>query len=317
MSKDFTHLHLHTEFSVLDGIIKIKKLCQRVKELGMSAVAVSDHGVLHGVIELYKAAKENGIKPIIAVEAYITEDEDGIEKTSRTRDNYHMILIAKNNQGLKNLYWLISNANINNFYYKPRISWRNLTERAEGLIATSSCLGGWVAGQGISENNSWSPGPDDKPTLAIRRAKDVFGENFYLEIQDNGLAPQNAYNQWLLTKAKEFNSQLVLTCDAHYLTAEDYQTHKVIMAQQFKKTIQEYDVSGCEGEALVYSSKLYVRTPDDLYDVGYSHGWFNAAENTLEIARSCDVKIDLGSYQSPEFNYVSEPDYPEFLQWLS
>jgi DNA polymerase III subunit alpha len=323
MSKDFTHLHVHSDYSQLDGINKVDKLCARVKELGMSSIALTDHGVLHGIVEFYKAAKAAGVKPIIGVEAYITDDPDNLEDTDqkRTRDNYHMIILAKNNIGLKNLFWLVSNANINNFYYKPRISFKHFETRSEGLIVTSSCLGGWVAGHGEFEamsggHDGWKPGNDNRPLHALNRAKEIFGKNFYLEVQDNDLLAQNMYNQWLIETAKKENVQLTVSCDAHYLTQDDYEVHQMIMAQQLKKTIDEYRGVGCEEkEALVYSPKLYIRSPDDIYDVCHKLGIESAAENTLAISEQCNVELSLGKYQIPTFDITKTSDYGEFLQW--
>lgn len=315
----FTHLHVHSDYSVLDGTNKLKPLCERIKELGMSAVAVTDHGVLHGVVDFYKTAKEVGIKPIIGVEAYVTMDQDGLEKKDMTRDNYHMILLAKNNTGLKNLYRLVSKANTDNFYYKPRISIHNLKDNHEGIIATSACLGGWIAKQGVyTDDNGWEPGEEQGPEKALMVGLGIFGKDFYVEIQDNGLPQQTAFNNWAIAEAKRApNSvRLVMAADAHYLKAEDYATHQLIMAQQFKKTLDEYKGIGCEDkEALVYSDKLFIRSPEDMIQVCDSWGVPEAATNTLKIAEQCNVEIEIGKYKSPNFDVTEADDYEEFLQW--
>lgn len=312
---DFAHLHVHSEYSVLDGTNKIEALCKRVKELGMSSVAVTDHGVLHGAVEFYKKAKDTGIKPIIGVEAYVTMDEDGLEKADMTRDNMHMILLCKNNTGLRNLYSLISKANQHNFYYKPRISWHNLSKQSEGLIATSACLGGWVAKRGdYGDGDRWVPNGTG-PTHAVKAALDVFGEDFYVEIQDNGLPQQEMFNHWAveMSKADPDFPQLIMSCDAHYLKSTDFQTHQLIMAQQFKQTLDQYR-AGCD-EALVYSDKLYIRDGQELLDVATKWGVPQAAENTLAIAEKCNVEMELGKYKSPLFDVKGADDYEDFLKW--
>jgi DNA polymerase-3 subunit alpha len=311
---DFAHLHVHSEYSVLDGTNKIKALCERVKELGMSSVAVTDHGVLHGVVEFYKKAKDVGVKPIIGVEAYVTYDDDGKEKKEMTRDNYHMILLAKNNTGLQNLYKLISTANQHNFYYKPRISWKNLAQNSEGLIATSACLGGWVAKHGdYGDGTTWTPGAEQVCERAVGLALQVFGSDFYLEIQDNGLPQQEQFNAWAINEAKKGGVKLIMSCDAHYLKSTDFTTHQLIMAQQFKQTLEQYQ-AGCD-EALVYSDKLYIRDGQELLDIATHWGVPEAAENTLRIAEACNVELTLGKYKSPLFNVEQEEDYQDFLNW--
>ena len=147
MSLDFCHLHVHSEYSILDGLNKIDKLCERVAELGMTSCALTDHGVMHGAIEFYKHAKKNGIKPLVGVEAYITEDPDDSEV--KTKDNNHLVMIAMNEKGLENLIWMTNQANLHNFYYKPRIWEKHLETRAEGIVVTSACLGGVIAKKGF------------------------------------------------------------------------------------------------------------------------------------------------------------------------
>jgi len=328
MSKDFTHLHAHTEYSVLDGANKIEKLVERVKNLGMSACAITDHGVLHGVIEFYKKAKEAGIKPIIGCEAYVTEDKDGIEKTDRHRDNRHMVLLVQNETGFKNLIWLINNANLNNFYYKPRIYYGNFEKRSEGLIATTACMGGIAA-----KKTAFVPGTDevkmqgsiyeeDKDEFTdpfgegerwVEMIRPFFKDRFYLEVQDHEIKMQKAYNKWLINKAQEWGLPMVITADAHYLREEDKATHNLIMAQQMKMTLTEYEEKEDKND---YSGgNFFIRDPEDMYKAAAAMGVEEAFWNTTKIAESCNVEITLGKYQNPQFDITASDDYQDFLAW--
>jgi len=316
---NFTHLHTHTEYSVLDGINKIRPLIKRVKELGMNSIAITDHGVLHGVLEFYKAAIEEDIKPIIGVETYVTRDKDGLEKNEMTKDNYHLILLAKNKVGLRNLYALISNANHNNFYYKPRVNLENLDKYREGLIASSACLGGWVCKQGeYEEPANGKEGSylaiDNKPQLAINIMQEIFGEDFYLEIQDNGMWEQDAFNEWAVNyyKSKSSTVPILLTADAHYLTKEDHKVHEIIMAQQLKKTLLEYK----DNTGMKYGNSFYIRSPKEMHTIATKLGVPEAAENTVKISDACEnLSIELGKYESPFFDIEKTEDYDEFLIW--
>ncbi len=321
MAKDFTHLHVHTEYSILDGINKIPALCEYVKKLGMSACAITDHGVLHGVIDFYKKAKDCGINPIIGVEAYITEDEDGIEDNKfKTRDNHHCIMVAQNETGLRNLFWLTNQANEHNFYYRPRISIKHLEAgRAEGIVATSSCLGGITSKLGRYNKQSANDGTFDDPDVHARSALElyssIFNGRFYAEVQDNPeFWQQKAYNRWLIENATDMGIPLVITSDAHWLTREDKDIHELIMAQQMKCTLDEY--KGDE-DGLFYGKGHYIRSPDEMYKAAVDMGAEEAFWNTTEIAKQCAVDITLGKYENPEFDITGESDYEEFKKWES
>lgn len=328
--KDFCHLHVHTEYSVLDGANKVEKLVERVKNLGMPACAITDHGVLHGIIEFYKTAKAAGVKPVLGCEAYITEDEDGLEKTDMHRDNRHMVLLVQNEVGLKNLIWLINNANMNNFYYKPRIFHGNFKERSEGLIATSACLGGIAA-----KKTTFTPGEDREikaPGSIFSEENNLFkdpygvGEHWvnelirphfegrlYLEVQDHEIKMQKAYNKWLIARAKEWDLPMVITADAHYLREEDKATHNLIMAQQMKMTLTEYEEKEDKND---YSGgNFFIREPEDMYQAAAKMGVEEAFWNTTKIAESCNVEITLGKYQNPQFDITTSDDYQDFLAW--
>lgn len=316
MPKDFCHLHTHTEFSVLDGINKIDALCEYVKKQGMSACAITDHGVLHGVIDFYKAAKKAGINPVIGVEAYITEDEDGIEENKyKTRDNNHCILLAQNDTGLRNLFWLTNQANKYNFYYRPRISIESLRHgRAEGIIATSSCLGGVVSKQGEFDKAAGTfTDSDGTATKRLELFQDIFNGRFYAEIQDNPeFWEQEVYNAWLIYQSKNIGISPVITADAHWLTKADKETHSLIMAQQMKCTLAEYE--GDE-DGLFYGSGHYIRTPEEMYEAAIKCGSEEAFWNASKIAEQCNVEIKLGEYELPHFDVESADDYSAFKKW--
>jgi DNA polymerase-3 subunit alpha len=321
MSKDFCHLHVHTEYSILDGINKVPDLCKYVKDQGMSACAITDHGVLYGVIEFYKNAKKNGINPLIGIEAYLTEDEDGIEDNKhKTRDNFHCIMVAQNEVGLRNLFWLTNRANESNFYYRPRISIKHLEAgRAEGIVATSSCLGGIASKLGRYNKQSADDGTFDDPDRVVvhqlARFASIFPNRFYAEVQDNPeFWEQKAYNRWLVQNATDMGIPLVITSDAHFLTKDDKETHNLIMAQQLKMTLEEYKNASDE-DGLVYGNGHYIRSPEEMYQAALKYKCEEAFWNTIEIAKGCDVDITLGEYENPMFDITREDDYQEFQTW--
>lgn len=319
MSKDFCHLHVHTEYSILDGINRVDQLAQHVKEQGMSSCAITDHGTLYGLVEFYKEAQKSGIKPLIGVEAYITFDEDGIEDNKhKTKDNHHCIMVAQNEEGLRNLFWLTNNANLHNFYYRPRISVENLKAgRANGIIATSSCLGGIVSKRGQYRKQSANDGTfedtDGSAVHALDTFRDIFGGRFYAEIQDNPeFWQQGAYNRWLVEKARDMSIPLVITADAHFLTKEDKATHDLVMAKQMGKTLEEYE--GDE-DGMVYGEGHYIRSPEEMYQAALKYNAEEAFWNTTEFAKQCDAHIALGDTKMPVFDIAEEDDYNEFQSW--
>ncbi|MAG39541.1 hypothetical protein CMI41_01055 [Candidatus Pacearchaeota archaeon] len=335
MSEDFCHLHVHSEYSILDGLNKIDKLCQRIVELGMSSCALTDHGVMHGSIEFYKHAKKYNINPLVGVEAYITEDPDDSEV--KTKDNHHMILIAMNAKGFENLVWMTNQANLHNFYYKPRIWQKHFETRAEGIVATTACLGGVIAKKGFplkptrkGKNQeeydlamqtyvTEKLKPYDYQSLAVKRLRklhEMFNGRLYLEIQDNIMPAQKKFNDWAIKTSKTENIPLVITADAHFLTREDKRAHNLIMAQQFKKTLDEYegDEDGCN-KTDVYGDGVYVRSPEEMLEAARKIGSEEAFYNTLEVPKMCDLNITLGEYQMPYFDITKEPDCEEFNNW--
>lgn len=314
-NKDFCHLHVHTEFSILDGINRIDQLCQHVKSLGMSACAITDHGVLHGIIDFYKEAKNAGINPLIGVEAYITMDEDGIEDNKyKNKDNHHCIMVAQNETGLRNLIWLTNQANLHNFYYRPRISIENLRKRSDGIIATSSCLGGIVSKQGTYHESDRSFSDDSgNARSSLERFASVFNGRFFAEIQDNPeFWHQQAYNKWLIQTARQMSIPLVITADAHFLNQQEKSTHELVMAHQMKCTLEEYQ--GDE-DGLKYGDGHFIRSPEEMYQAAIKYDAEEAFWNTSEIAKTVSVQMQLGEYKSPHFDPTKEDDYEEFKTW--
>jgi DNA polymerase-3 subunit alpha len=299
---DFVHLHLHTQYSLLDGAIKIKDLASKAKEFGYSAVAITDHGNLFGILDFYKSMKEQGIKPLLGMEAYFTTGSrfdrkgKGSEDNITDRYNHHLILIAKNDVGLKNLYKLSSLAFKEGFYYKPRIDYELLSKYSEGLVAITACL------KGVPTYYA-SIGEVQKAEEWVKKFKDIFGEDLYLELQVNSLPEQEVANRNLIEIGKKLGVKLVATADAHYLLPEDRIAHQVLMAVQMKKTLNELQRSEfkCANEYLHFAS------PQEMWErfKGKFDGWEKALLNTLEVAEKCQDSFEVlenKGYLLPSFS---------------
>lgn len=327
MSLDFAHLHLHTQYSLGDGIIKIDQLVERVKELGMTSCAITDHGNLHGAIEFYSKMKKAGLKPILGVEAYITEDADDIENEFKTRDNMHMVLLASSLEGWRNLVWLTSNANLHNFYYNPRISLDTIEKRNAGIIATTGCIGGIIAketkidaktdkvlfiGGEYRESDKSFSDPQGKCIERLRRIKKIFGDRLYLELQDNKtMWEQKAFNTWAVYTARAENIPLVITCDVHYLRESDSDTRLLLGSQKKGDlSIEDYRV-----QQERYGKGYHVRSPAQMWEIANNFTVEDACENTLKIRDMCNLDLKLGEYEIPQFDITQEEDYSEFLEW--
>ena len=284
----FTHLHLHTGYSLLDGSSKIPELVRRVKELGMDACAITDHGVMYGVIEFYKACKAEGIKPIIGCEVYVAPGsrfEKGKEKSAERYN--HLILLAENDTGHKNLMKLVSRGFTEGFYYKPRVDYELLSEYHEGIIASSACLAGIVPTK--LRNGDYEGAKEE-----AMRLQDIFGENnFFLELQDHGLSEQKFVNQGLMRISSETGIPLVATNDCHYLYKEDAEAHDVLICIQTQKNVYDEDRMKYEG------GQFYVKSPEEMEEV--FHYIPEAIHNTEEIARRCNVEIEFGKYHLPQY----------------
>ena len=295
----FVHLHVHSEFSLLDGANRIKDLPVRAKELGMDAMAITDHGVMYGVIDFYKACKKEGIKPIIGCEVYVT-NRSRFDKEPNIDNKYnHLILLAKDNQGYKNLSKLVSIGFVEGYYYKPRIDLEVLEKYHEGLICQSACLAGSVS-QAILA------GDMEKAEETALWYKNLFGDDYYLEIQNNGVKEQVMVNQKLIELSRKLDIPLVATNDAHYLKKEDAYNHEVLLCIQTGKKMNDVDRMRFE------SDELYVKSPEEMIE--YFKAFPDAIENTVKIAEKCNVEFEFGHTILP--NYDVPKEYPTHYDYL-
>ncbi len=276
MKKEFVHLHLHTEYSLLDGACKIKPLMELVKEYGMDAVAITDHGNLFGVIEFYKAAKDAGIKPIIGIEAYLAPES----RRKKTKEGlYHITLLAENLEGYKNLLYLSTMSYLEGFYYKPRMDKELLRGHSRGLIALSGCLSGEIPKKILS-------GDIGGARRALEEYIDIFGkDNFYLELMDIGLEENLTVNQALLDLSKEFGVKIVATNDVHYLKPEDHKAHDILLCIQTGKKYHD------PNRMRFQSREVYLRRPEEMWMLFSSTP--EALRNTLEIAERVNLELSL------------------------
>lgn len=288
---DFVHLHIHSEFSLLDGANRIKDLPVRAKELGMKAMAITDHGVMYGVIDFYKACKKEGIKPIIGCEVYVAS-RTRFDKEAQDKKYYHLILLAKNNKGYQNLSKLVSLGFTEGYYYKPRIDLEILEKYHEGIICLSGCLAGAVS-QAILNGNI------EEAENVAKWHHNVFGEDYYLEIQNNGVKEQVMVNQKIIQIARRLNIPIVATNDAHYLKKEDAYNHEVLLCIQTGKRITDEDRMRFE------TDELYVKSPEEMSE--YFKNFPDAIENTVKIAEKCNVEFEFGHTILP--NYDVPPEY--------
>ena len=287
---DFVHLHIHSEFSLLDGANRIKDLPVRAKELGMKAMAITDHGVMYGVIDFYKACKKEGIKPIIGAEVYVAS-RTRFDKEPQDKRYYHLILLAKNNKGYQNLSKLVSLGFTEGYYYKPRIDLEILEKYHEGIICLSACLAGAVS-QAILN------GDIEKAEEVAKWHKNVFGEDYYLEIQNNGVKEQVMVNQKIIQIARRLDIPIVATNDAHYLKKEDAYNHEVLLCIQTGKRITDEDRMKFE------TDELYVKSPEEMSD--YFKNVPEAIENTVKIAEKCNVEFEFGHTILPNYDVPEE-----------
>ena len=284
----FTHLHVHTEYSLLDGSSKIRELTARAKELGMDSLAITDHGVMYGVIDFYKAARENGIKPIIGCEVYVAPgsrfDRENVSGEDRY---YHLILLAENNTGYQNLMKIVSKGFVDGFYYKPRVDYEVLTTYHEGIIALSACLAGEV-------QRNLERGLYEDAKKSALRYEEIFGKgNFFLELQDHGIPAQKLVNQGLMRLSKELSIELVATNDSHYIYADDAQAHDILLCIQTGKKVTDENRMRYEG------GQYYLKSEEEMRSLfPYAP---QAIENTAKIAVRCNVEIEFGVTKLPQF----------------
>ncbi|WP_031484845.1 DNA polymerase III subunit alpha [Maridesulfovibrio frigidus] len=286
---EFVHLHVHTEYSLLDGAIRIKDLCQRAKDLGMPAVSITDHGTMFGAVAFYMTALDMGIKPIIGCEVYVAPgdiDDENAHKSKEHRHRYHLVLLAKNQQGYKNIIKLVSLGYLEGFHYKPRVSKYLLNKYSEGVICLSACLAGEVCKSLMNE------GIDAGVEMARTYSK-IFPDNFYIEVQANGLAIQEDANKLLIECAERTGLPLVATNDCHYLTKDDYEAHDLLLCIQTQTTVD------AEKRMRMDTDELYFKTPEEIEQ--YFAHVPEAVANTQRIAEMCNLEIELGNYYFPDY----------------
>ena len=294
---DFTHLHVHTEYSLLDGSNKIREYVARVRELGMDSAAITDHGSMYGIIDFYRAAKEAGIRPILGCEVYVAPDSRFDREFGSGEDRYyHLVLLAENNQGYSNLMKIVSKGFVEGFYYRPRVDMEVLEQYHEGIIALSACLAGEVAKFLVR-------GMYEEAKAAALKYEKVFGKgNYFLEIQDHGISEQQMVIQQLLRMHQETGIELVATNDVHYTRAEDADPHDILLCLQTNRKITDENRMRYEG------GQYYVKSPQEMAEL-FSYAP-EALENTYKIAQRCHVDIEFGVTKLPKY---SVPD--GFTSW--
>lgn len=294
---NFTHLHVHSEYSLLDGSSKIKEIVARAKELGMDSIAITDHGVMYGAIDFYRAALEAGIRPIIGCEVYVAPASRFDRETSQGDDRYnHLVLLAENDLGYKNLMKIVSKGFTEGFYYKPRVDYEVLERYHEGIIALSACLAGAVASKLVR-------GMYDEAKQEALKLEKIFGRgNFFLELQDHGLPQQQTVNQGLLRMHEDTGIDLVATNDVHYIYDSDAEAHDILLCIQTGKKVSDENRMRYEG------GQYFLKSPEQMAQLfPYAP---EALENTYKIGQRCHIEIEFGNYKLPKFEvpkgYTSE-----------
>lgn len=298
----FVHLHVHTEYSLLDGANRIKDLIRRTAELGMDSIAITDHGVMYGVIDFYKEAVKNGIKPIIGCEVYTARRSRLDKQSGIDSEQGHLVLLAKDMTGYKNLMKIVSIGFTEGYYYKPRIDMDVLERHSEGIIAMSACLSGDIPRAILN-------GDYAKARETALKLNSIFGEdNFYLELQSNGIEEQNLVNQQLVKMSKETGIPLIATNDAHYLRREDARAHEILLCIQTVKSINDED------RMRFPTDEFYIKSPDEMYRL------FNnipeALENTLKVAARCNVELEFNRLHLPSYEVPGGEEPFDYLKGL-
>ena len=298
----FVHLHVHSEYSLLDGACRIRKMMDRVKEIGQDAIALTDHGVMYGVIDFYKAAKAAGIKPIIGCEVYVAPRTRFDKVHALDREAYHLVLLCKNETGYKNLSYMVSQAFTEGFYNRPRVDMDLLRKHSDGLIALSACLAGRVQQELLHDNY-------DAAKIAALEYEQIFAAgDFYLELQDQGLPEEQKVNQGLLRLSRETGLPLVVTNDAHYLRREDAKSQDVLMCVQTGKTVDD------PNRMRFGSDEFYLKSEEEMRE--RFPNLDEAFENTVKIAERCNLEFTFGKYHLPEFKLPAGYDSLSYLKKL-
>ena len=305
MSTQYVPLHLHSEYSLLDGAIKVKQLCEFAKENNMPAVAITDHGVMYSAIEFYRTAKETGIKSIIGCEFYI-HDGDIHEKNPHDNPLYHLVLLAKDKDGYMNLVKLVSIAHCEGMYYKPRINFDLLQKYSQGLICCSACLGGEVL-QNLLKNDY------EAAKATAKKYQDLFGDDYYIELQDHGLDEQKRTNPDLIKIAQELGIKMVITNDSHYLKREDADWHDTLLC------LQTNALKSDTNRFHFPNNEFYVKTPLELRD---SFKWMDSAmfdeciKNTVEVAEKCHLILEMGKSPLPHYEVPAGHTAETYLNYV-
>ena len=299
----FVHLHLHTQYSLLDGAIRLEDLFAKLQEFEMGAVAMTDHGNMFGAVEFYKMAKKNNVKPILGCEMYVSPNSRHDRSLSRGQSNHHLVLLATDLAGYRNLCRLLTYAYFEGFYYKPRVDRELLKEYHHGLIALSACLHGEVAHEALT-------GDHEKTLAVIHEYQSIFGEeNFFVEVQNAGIEEQQRVNEVFLKLGKEHGVPLVATNDCHYLNREDSRVHDVLLCIQTGKTVQDQD------RMKFSTDQLYVKSPQEMVEA-FSH-YPEAIENTVRIAERCNVELPLGEHHMPVYTLPEDQSAEEILRTMA
>lgn len=298
----FTHLHVHSEYSLLDGACRIKQLVKRAKELGFGSLAITDHGVMYGVVDFYKECKAQGIKPIIGCEVYVAPRSMDNKEGRADKEYAHLLLLVQNEVGYQNLIHLVSEGFTRGFYYKPRIDYDLLAKHSEGLICTSACIGGDIP-QLLLANDM------DGAYALASRLKDIFPGRFYIELQDHGLAPQRATNPQLIQMARKLELPLICTNDVHYIDKEDAAAHDVLLCIQTGKTLSDSDRMRFDNDQFYLKSEqemssLFSYVPD-------------ALENTEKIAEQCNYDFIFGELKLPYYQLPDGLTAPQYMRKIA
>ncbi len=298
----FIHLHNHTEYSLLDGSTRITKMIQKAKELGMPAIAITDHGNMYGIMEFYKKCVSAGVKPIIGCEVYVAPRDRTLKQVGLDDFQYHLVLLAENRLGYQNLLKIVSDAYLSGFYYKPRVDKNLLREYSQGLIALSGCVSGEIPSLFLK----------NKPQEAYHAAEeyiDIFGkENFFLEIWDHGIEDEKIALQHLYTMSEKMNIPLVATNDVHYVQKKDAKTHDILLCIQTAKTLQD------EKRLKFPTEEFYIKTYEEMKSLFPEHE--QALKNTLEIADRCNLQLSFGKFYLPDYSVPEEYDMQSYLKKL-
>ncbi len=296
---NFVHLHVHTEYSLLDGSGKIKELIAKTKELGMKSIAITDHGAMYGCVEFYKQAKDQGIKPIIGCEIYVAAKDMNIKEADRENETHHLVLLVKNTKGYENLMQIVSAASIKGFYYKPRVDYEFLSRYSEGIIASSACLGGEIQSHLLRSNY-------EKAKEIALKYREIFKDGFYLELQYHGMQDQLMVNELLVKLSKETGIPLICTNDTHYINKEDSKAHDVLLCIQTAKTVDE------ENRMRYPSDEFYLKTPEEMKKAfAYVP---EALSNTVKIAEQCNFDYEFHVSKLPKFPLPEGVDPYEYLR---